>query len=33
MGRVLTAGLLAGLAMFVWESVAHMVLPLGELGM
>lgn len=33
MGRVLTAGLLAGLAMFVWESVAHMVLPLGEMGL
>ena len=32
MGRVLMAGLLAGLAMFFWEMFAHMVLPLGELG-
>jgi hypothetical protein len=33
MKRVLVAGLLAGLAMFVWESIAHMVLPLGEMGL
>jgi len=32
MGRVLMAGLLAGLAMFFWEMIAHMVLPLGEMG-
>jgi hypothetical protein len=32
MKRVLLAGLLGGLAMFVWESVAHMALPLGEAG-
>ena len=32
MGRVLIAGVLAGLAMFFWETIAHMVLPLGELG-
>jgi hypothetical protein len=32
MKRILIAGVLAGLAMFVWESVAHMALPLGEMG-
>ena len=32
MKRILIAGVLAGIAMFVWESVAHMVLPLGEMG-
>ena len=25
-------GVLAGLALFLWESVAHMMLPLGEMG-
>jgi hypothetical protein len=30
--RVLLAAVLGGLAMFVWTSVAHMVLPLGEAG-
>jgi hypothetical protein len=30
--KVLLAGLLGGLALFVWESVAHMALPLGEAG-
>jgi hypothetical protein len=33
MRRILIAGVLAGLAMFVWEAVAHMVLPLGEMGL
>jgi hypothetical protein len=32
MKRILIAGVLAGLAMFVWESVAHMLLPFGEMG-
>jgi hypothetical protein len=32
MRRIVIAGLLAGLAMFFWEMVAHMMLPLGELG-
>jgi hypothetical protein len=32
MKRILIAGVLAGLAMFVWESIAHMALPLGEMG-
>jgi hypothetical protein len=30
--RVLLAGLLGGIAMFVWTSLAHMVLPLGAAG-
>jgi len=30
--RILLAGLVAGIALYVWESLAHMVLPLGELG-
>lgn len=32
MRRILIAGLLGGLAMFAWESVAHMLLPFGEMG-
>ena len=31
--RILVAGILGGLALFVWEFVAHMALPLGEAGM
>jgi len=30
--RVLLAGVFGGIAMFVWSSIAHMVLPLGEAG-
>jgi len=30
--RVFLAALLGGIAMFVWTSLAHMVLPLGEAG-
>ena len=30
--RVVTAGILGGLAMFVWLFVAHEFLPLGEMG-
>jgi hypothetical protein len=30
--RVLLAGVLGGIAMFFWVSIAHMVLPLGEAG-
>jgi hypothetical protein len=30
--RVLLAGLLGGIAMFAWTSIAHMVLPLGDAG-
>jgi hypothetical protein len=32
MKRIVIAGVLAGLAMFAWESIAHMALPLGEMG-
>jgi hypothetical protein len=30
--RILLAGLLGGIAMFIWAFVAHMVLPLGSTG-
>lgn len=30
--RVFLAGLLGGLAMFAWSSVAHVALPLGQIG-
>ena len=30
--RVVLAGLLGGVAMFLWMSLAHVVLPLGETG-
>jgi len=30
--RVVLAGLLGGVAMFMWMSLAHVVLPLGEVG-
>lgn len=32
MKRIFLAGLLGGIAMFVWTSVAHLVLPLGMTG-
>src|SRR5579884_2554238 len=32
MKRVILAGVLGGLAMFIWTFVAHMLLPLGEAG-
>jgi hypothetical protein len=32
MNRVILAGILGGIAMFIWTSIAHMVLPLGEAG-
>ena len=31
--RVLLAGVLGAVAMFLWSSIAHMALPLGEAGM
>ena len=31
-GRVLLAGILGGIAMFIWTFVAHDLLPLGEIG-
>src|SRR6266571_4396515 len=30
--RTLLAGVLGGIAMFIWTSIAHMALPLGETG-
>ena len=30
--RILLAGVLAGIAMFIWTSIAHMALPLGHAG-
>ena len=30
--RILVAGVLGGIAMFIWTSIAHMALPLGEAG-
>jgi len=30
--KTLIAGVLGGVAMFIWSSIAHMVLPLGEAG-
>ena len=30
--RVLLAGVFGGIVMFVWTSIAHMALPLGEAG-
>jgi hypothetical protein len=32
MMRIFLAGLLGGIAMFIWTSLAHMALPLGETG-
>lgn len=32
MMKILLAGLLGAIAMFVWQFIAHMVLPLGEMG-
>jgi len=31
--RVLLASILGGIAMFIWTSIAHMALPLGEAGL
>jgi len=30
--RLVIAGILGGIAMFVWSAVAHMALPLGSIG-
>jgi hypothetical protein len=30
--RIFFAGIIGGIAMFVWTSIAHMALPLGEAG-
>lgn len=31
--RILIAGIIGGLVMFLWGAVAHMALPIGEMGM
>lgn len=31
--RVLLAGLIGGIVLFLWGAVAHMALPIGEMGM
>ncbi len=31
--KILIAGILGGIAMFIWSFVAHDLLPLGEIGM
>jgi hypothetical protein len=31
--KILLAGILGGIVMFVWTSIAHMALPLGEAGL
>lgn len=31
--RILVAGVLGGIVMFVWGAVAHILLPVGEMGM
>src|SRR3954471_1858955 len=33
MKRLLIAGVVAGLGLFVWEAVAHTFTPLGEMGL
>ena len=33
MKRILVAGVLSGLGMFVWEALAHTFTPLGEMGL
>ena len=30
--KIIIGGVLAALAMFIWNSIAHMLLPIGELG-
>ena len=30
--RILLAGILGGIVMFIWTSIAHMALPMGEAG-
>ena len=30
--RIILAGVLGGIAMFIWTSIAHMALPLGQAG-
>ena len=30
--RVLIAGILGGIAMYIWSTIAHVALPLGQVG-
>ncbi len=30
--KVFLAGIFGGIAMFIWTSIAHLMLPLGEAG-
>jgi hypothetical protein len=30
--KILLAGIFGGIAMFIWTSIAHLLLPLGEAG-
>ncbi|HEY1771279.1 MAG TPA: hypothetical protein VGG02_13590 [Chthoniobacterales bacterium] len=32
MNRIFIAGIVGGIVMFIWSSIAHMLLPLGEVG-
>ena len=31
--RIIIAGLIGGIVLFIWGAVAHMALPIGEMGM
>ena len=31
--KILLAGILGGIAMFIWTSIAHLAFPLGEAGL
>jgi hypothetical protein len=31
--RVFVAGLLGGIVFFAWGAIAHMALPIGQMGM
>lgn len=30
--KIVIGGVLAGIALFIWSSIAHMLLPIGEMG-
>ncbi|MEK7316018.1 MAG: hypothetical protein AAB011_07555 [Candidatus Eisenbacteria bacterium] len=32
MGRIIAAGIAAGVALFIWGAVEHMMTPIGEMG-
>jgi hypothetical protein len=31
-GRIISAGIVGGIVVFAWSALAHMVLPIGEMG-